>query len=135
MAYREFVDSAEIVWRAWATYPSVGKVLSKGFENGWITFESQTECRRLAPIPSGWEDFPDAKLALLLKAAAAARKKPGSEIPRIGSRERQHDQSASEEQTGHDLSDRKLAAEEESVTDKNLLSIHRVENAQRFKTR
>ena len=78
MAYREFVDSAKVLWRAWATYPTVGKVLSKGFENGWLTFESQTECRRLAPIPSGWEDFPDAKLLLLLKAATAARKKPVS---------------------------------------------------------
>jgi len=76
MAYREFVDSAKVLWRAWATYPTVGKVLSKGFENGWLTFESQSECRRLAPIPSGWEDFPDAKLLLLLKAATAAKKKP-----------------------------------------------------------
>ena len=78
MAYREFFDSAKVLWRAWATYPTVGKVLSKGFENGWITFESQTECRRLAPIPSDWESFSEAKLALLLKAATAAKKKPVS---------------------------------------------------------
>jgi len=76
MAYREFVDSAEVLWRAWATYPTVGKVLSKGFESGWLTFESQTECRRLTPVPTGWEAYPDAKLNLLLKAATPAKKKP-----------------------------------------------------------
>ena len=76
MAYREFVDSAEVLWRAWATYPTVGKVLSKGFESGWLTFESQTECRRLTPVPTGWEDYPDAKLNLLLRAATPAKKKP-----------------------------------------------------------
>ena len=78
MAYREFIDSANVVWRAWATYPTVAKVVSKGFESGWLTFESKTECRRLAPIPTAWEDFTAAKLDLLLKAAAPARKKPGS---------------------------------------------------------
>ena len=76
MAYREFVDSAEVLWRAWATVPTVGKILSKGFETGWLTFESQSECRRLTPIPSGWENYPDAKLSLLLTAATPAKKKP-----------------------------------------------------------
>jgi hypothetical protein len=76
MAYREFVDPDDVLWRAWATYPTVGKVLSKGFENGWLTFESQTECRRLAPIPKGWEEFPDARLVTLLTDAMAAKKKP-----------------------------------------------------------
>ena len=78
MAYREFVDSASVIWRVWATYPTVAKVVSKGFESGWLTFESQTECRRLAPIPSAWEDYPDAKLNMLLKAATPAKKKSGS---------------------------------------------------------
>ena len=76
MAYREFVDSAEVLWRAWATVPTVGKILSKGFETGWLTFESQTECRRLTPIPTGWESYPDVKLNLLLKTATPAKKKP-----------------------------------------------------------
>lgn len=75
MAYREFVDSAEVRWRVWATYPTVGKVLSKGFENGWLTFESQTECRRFAPVPERWEALTDAKLGLLLKAASPAKQK------------------------------------------------------------
>jgi hypothetical protein len=76
MAYREFVDSADVLWRVWATYPTVGKVLSKGFENGWLTFESRTECKRVAPVPKGWEDLPDASLRALLKDATASRKPP-----------------------------------------------------------
>jgi hypothetical protein len=75
MAYREFLDSAEIRWRVWATLPTVGKVLSKGFEHGWLTFESSAERRRLVPIPEGWEDFSDARIRNLLKTAAAAPKK------------------------------------------------------------
>jgi hypothetical protein len=79
MAYREFVDSANVLWRAWATYPTVAKVVSKGFESGWLTFESRTECKRLAPIPLAWEDYPDAKLNMLLKAATPGRKKSGGQ--------------------------------------------------------
>ena len=78
MAYREFLDSAGVVWRAWATYPTVAKVVSKGFESGWLTFESKTECRRLAPIPTAWGDYTDAKLDLLLRTASPARKKSAS---------------------------------------------------------
>ena len=136
MAYREFVDSAKVHWRAWATYPTVGKVLSKGFENGWITFESHTECRRLAPIPSGWEDFPDAKLVLLLKAATAARKKPGfSEIAGLNARDRKNDETGRENQTRHDLQDGKLAAQIEGVSDQHPLPIHGIEHTQGFETR
>lgn len=32
---------------------------------GWLTFESPTEKRRLAPIPRAWEDLPEAELARL----------------------------------------------------------------------
>ena len=136
MAYREFVDSANVLWRAWATYPTVGKILSKGFENGWLTFESQTECRRLAPIPSGWENFSDPKLHLLLKAATAAKKKPvASEIARVHTSDRQHNESGGDDQAGHDLRDGKLAAKKESVPDQNTFPVHGVEYAQELETR
>src|SRR5689334_8037810 len=136
MAYREFVDSAKVLWRAWATYPTVGKVLSKGFENGWLTFESQTECRRLAPIPRGWEDFPDVKLVLLLKAATASKKKPlFSEVASFRSLNRHENEKRGEGQAGNDLKNGKLAAEKESVVDEHTLSIHGIEHAQTFETR
>jgi len=78
MAYREFLDSDEVLWRVWATLPTVGKVLSKGFENGWLTFESSRERKRVAPIPEKWEEFSDAKLRLLLKTATPTRTQPAS---------------------------------------------------------
>jgi hypothetical protein len=78
MPYREFLDSAEVLWRVWATLPTVGKILSKGFENGWLTFESGSERKRLAPIPKNWESFSDAKLRTLLKTASPARTQPSS---------------------------------------------------------
>ena len=83
MAYREFLDLKDVRWRVWATFPTVGKVLSKGFEEGWLTFESNTERWRLAPIPERWEAFPDAKLRALLKDAAPSRRKTPSNA-RVG---------------------------------------------------
>jgi hypothetical protein len=75
MAYREFLDLNDVRWRVWATFPTVGKILSKGFEQGWLTFESNTERWRLAPIPEHWEDFPDARLRTMLKDASPSRRK------------------------------------------------------------
>jgi hypothetical protein len=75
MAYREFLDLNNVLWRVWPTFPTVGKILSKGFEQGWLTFESSTERWRLAPIPEGWEDASDAKLRSLLKEATPSRRK------------------------------------------------------------
>jgi len=76
MPYKEFLDSENKRWRVWATYPTVGKILSRGFEKGWLTFESQSERRRLAPIPADWESMSDAALATLLKASSQARTTP-----------------------------------------------------------
>jgi hypothetical protein len=37
--------------------------LSPGLAAGWLVFESQSEKRRLAPVPEGWEATADAELA------------------------------------------------------------------------
>ena len=81
MPYREFVDSANVHWKVWETVPLNGKVLSKGYENGWLTFDSGQELRRLGPVPDKWEDLPDAKLRSLLKEATIASKTPARGIP------------------------------------------------------
>lgn len=80
MAYREFLDSVGVLWRVWATVPSVGKVLSKGFEKGWLPFESSAERRRLAPIPHGWEAMSDTKLRALLTVAIPTRIKASGTV-------------------------------------------------------
>ena len=58
MAYREFVDDAGALWRVWDTHPvaaSTLRTVSPSYAGGWLTFESESERRRLAPIPPEWE--------------------------------------------------------------------------------
>ena len=58
MAYREFFDDAGTKWRVWDTHPvaaSTLRTVSPSYAGGWLTFESPTDRRRLAPIPTGWE--------------------------------------------------------------------------------
>ena len=75
MAYREFSDAQGVIWKVWATFPTVGKIYSSGFEQGWLTFESNGERCRLAPIPARWESADEIKLRMMLKAAVAAKKR------------------------------------------------------------
>lgn len=75
MPSRDFVDSAGAVWRVWSTVPIMGAVLTPGFENGWLTFESNAGVlRRLAPIPEGWDVVSAERLELYCRAA--------NEVPR-----------------------------------------------------
>lgn len=46
-------------------------VVSAGFENGWLCFESKSgEKRRLVPVPDGWETASADKLWMWCRAAA-----------------------------------------------------------------
>jgi hypothetical protein len=58
VAYREFIDNSGTTWRVWDTHPVAANTLrtvSPNYAGGWLTFESATERRRLAPIPPDWE--------------------------------------------------------------------------------
>src|SRR5687767_2312859 len=58
VGYREFVDDLGAMWRVWDTHPvaaSTLRTVSPTYAGGWLTFESESERRRLAPIPTGWE--------------------------------------------------------------------------------
>jgi hypothetical protein len=58
VAYREFVDDVGTMWRVWDTHPvaaSTLRTVSPSYAGGWLTFESEGERRRLAPIPAEWE--------------------------------------------------------------------------------
>ena len=73
MPIRDFTDAGGVHWQVWATTPMRGDVRPQ-FAAGWLAFESGAERRRLAPIPSTWEEAPDAALCeLLAKATAVAR--------------------------------------------------------------
>jgi hypothetical protein len=43
--------------------------LSDGYGMGWLTFESLEEKRRLMPIPSHWDELPQADLRALCEKA------------------------------------------------------------------
>jgi len=51
MSQREFTDSKGTHWLVWSTTPTPGAVLASDMQKGWLTFESDTERRRLVPVP------------------------------------------------------------------------------------
>jgi hypothetical protein len=72
---REFVDEAQVRWIAIAVRPSTSKSLNAPFQSGWLSFDSGTETRRLAPIPDGWSSMTDEELSALCKSAQVAAKR------------------------------------------------------------
>ncbi len=50
-------------------------VPTPGLEEGWLCFEAGSDKRRLAPVPAGWDGFPEEKLNLLYKMAKPTLKR------------------------------------------------------------
>ena len=69
MAYVEFEDEEGRGWRAWDTYPQNPHFVAPGFEQGWLSFETEGEKHRLAPVPPDWNQVPLARLRQMLRAA------------------------------------------------------------------
>jgi len=59
---------------------AIRATVTSGYEQGWLTFESPTEKRRLAPVPSGWESFSSERLELLCRMAHPAEARPAPRI-------------------------------------------------------
>lgn len=75
MAIREFVDSNGVTWRVWRTMPRSRSVYSEQLREGWLTFESVQQRRRLAPVPAGWADATTERLDLMCRAAEPVRRR------------------------------------------------------------
>lgn len=79
MAHRKFTDAARVIWDAWDTYPKEHGVaagalhVAQELRHGWLTFESSTEKRRLAPVPPEWATLSDAELEALCRKARQTR--------------------------------------------------------------
>ena len=69
MAYREFQDEDGRSWRVWDTYPQSPHIVAPGYEDGWLSFETEGEKCRLVPVPPDWHHGPAARLRELLRAA------------------------------------------------------------------
>lgn len=52
-------------------------MVTPGYEHGWLAFESLSEKRRLAPVPSGWASFSATRLELLCRTAQPVSKRFG----------------------------------------------------------
>jgi hypothetical protein len=77
MPMLEFVDSNGVTWRVWNTVPSVRTSRSGEYDRGWLTFESSTELRRLAPVPPNWESAAPDRLELMCRAASEVPRRTG----------------------------------------------------------
>jgi hypothetical protein len=76
---RIFDDIRGKRWHVYAVHPSIATAervaLPEGFRDGWLTFESADEMRRVAPIPEGWEELPIDDLRQLCYKAPATPKR------------------------------------------------------------
>lgn len=68
MAYFEITDPQGRVWRVWDTHPQPHRAggVADGYASGWLTFESESEKRRLMPVPAQWDQRDAAGLLELL---------------------------------------------------------------------
>ena len=78
--YRRFSDPRGIEWNAFAVHPSSATTahaaLPRQYREGWLSFDSERETRRVAPIPEGWRELSEQELLdLLEKAEIAPRRK------------------------------------------------------------
>lgn len=107
MGYRRFEDNDDISWEVWEVHPAVverrlnadrrsvgrdtpdrrGEVeirfpIPRELEGGWLAFQSPSEKRRLAPIPSHWMALSDDELAALCRRARPYRITPSDGLRR-----------------------------------------------------
>ena len=85
---RGFTDSTGVEWRVWEVVPSRAAIATSAqaqsrtslsatpYANGWLCFESDSEKRRLAPIPTGWEMESPMNIAELLQQATPVEHRP-----------------------------------------------------------
>ena len=76
MAHRTFHDQSGMEWEVWDVIPD--KRVSTTLTGGWLAFQTQTERRRLAPLPLYWAKASEEELCDLLERAKA--------VPRVDER-------------------------------------------------
>jgi len=70
---RVFRDSQGVEWRVWSTHPAEPSTVSAELRDGWLTFDSGVERRRVGPIPTGWELHSEEHLEMTCRAAVPTR--------------------------------------------------------------
>lgn len=77
MASRDFIDSRGRAWRVWSTMPWRANAVMGAAADGWLSFESEGELRRLVPAPKHWEDASPERLELMCRVAEAVERRTG----------------------------------------------------------
>lgn len=75
---REIEDAGGVRWAVFAVYPSLAAdraSVREQFRDGWLSFDSGAETRRLAPIPHGWQQMDAAELLRLCENAERASRR------------------------------------------------------------
>jgi len=79
VTHRIFDDIRGKRWQVFAVHPSAATTervaLPESFRQGWLSFKSDDEMRRVAPIPDKWEELSIDDLRLLCHRAGAAPKR------------------------------------------------------------
>lgn len=84
--HRTFTDDGGASWDVRAVYPAEradarhARLLGT-FQQGWLSFESETRKRRLSPIPSDWASLDEAALQALCQRAEEAATRRGDDRP------------------------------------------------------
>lgn len=73
VAIRVFTDSHGVEWRVWSTVPSNAGSVAPDLRDGWLSFDSGSQRRRIGPIPPGWESTSTERLELLCRIATPSR--------------------------------------------------------------
>ena len=81
ITHRVFDDIRGKRWHTFAVHSSEATIeragLPEAFRKGWLVFESTDEVRRVAPIPSKWEELSIDELRQLCYSAAGAPRRIG----------------------------------------------------------
>jgi hypothetical protein len=84
-SFRVFHDSRGIKWKVWAVVPTLEEIASitttrrtlrnenDHWQRGWLLFESDTESRRLRPIPKAWQSATLTDLDAMCRQAKTVR--------------------------------------------------------------
>lgn len=75
MSLIEFEDEDGRSWRAWTTVPGSANHVHPDYADGWVSFECDSERRRLSPIPEEWGAVPVNRLRSMLQDALAVTRR------------------------------------------------------------
>lgn len=73
MGYREYTDHDGVAWQVWDTRPDRAANVRAPYAGGWLSFECETERRRLQPIPDAWAEAVDERIGEWLGQAEVIR--------------------------------------------------------------